>query len=80
MKLLWHRDMIRILGLKRSKDRSADVRTLIEGVRKHTNSAYKGVVNSTRPSRAAKNDQQVASTMSRQDAAAYWWNRIKGDV
>ena len=91
-KLLWHKDMVRLLELKEPRcrrylkssapqhDRYEDVKKILDGVRKHSNSAYKGVVQGSRPSRADKTDQQIAAGMSRQTAAAYWMARIKGDV
>ena len=79
-KLLWHKDMVRLLGLEKTQDRRQHVKNLLDGVRKHSNSAYKGVVQGSRPSRADKTDQQIAAGMSRQTAAAYWMARIKGDV
>ena len=79
MKLLFHKDMLRLLGKRR--DRTADdVGKLLDGVRKHSNSRYKAVVEGKRPSRRERGDQEIAASMSRQDAAAYWMARINGDV
>ena len=75
----WHKDVLRLLGQHR-KNRRADIANILNGVRKNTNSAYRGVVQGSRPSRRDRKDQEVAASMSRQNAAAYWLARINGNV
>lgn len=79
MNRLFHKDMLRLLEKRRNKQFN-NVCILLDDVRKHSNRSYKSVVDGKRPGRAAKSDQEIAASMSRQDAAAYWLARINGDV
>ena len=78
MKLLFHKDMLRLLEERRERQ-GDNVGKLLDDVRKHSNRSYKSVVDGKRPNRAAKSDQQIAASMSRQGTAEYWLARINGD-
>ena len=76
MKLLWHKDVMKLLR----KAKQERVIALLDSLRKSSNSNYQAVVKGNRPSRADKKDQEVASRLSRENAKVYWQARLDGDL
>ncbi len=76
MKLLWHKDVMKLLR----KAKQERVIALLDSLRKSSNSNYQAVVKGKRPLRADKKDQEVASRLSRENAKVYWQARLDGDL